>query len=440
MTDPFAQPEGNYQGRRRIGLGMLPILREALSLSFSMRSISKELTDMVSDKTLGARFCIEDIDALLGALDKDHESSVTSEKGLFSIFQSVPPKTPAEDLSRSIEIEPKDSQVTPETDLSSPEPCANSDDLLGRVNENDILVDKTIDDDNLGSDPGLLAEEVQSCNGRSFVDVLHAADIAGEETTLFELCDPPWPLSSNQLHAALEPEDENSPLVTQLSFLNDSLLLDPRDQALTHTSPFFAIGSTLTGDSASDYLLQHYTVHVADILQPVLHSHSPYRFQYVPNAIEGAFMSRVNLKASANNVYLALYHAILSSAAFHRWNCDRVQLEYRKMAMKHRRHALHQLQCAIGHSASGSNYRMLLMAMLCLITTSVRPLPIISSMYLTITDVHVGNNGRRRLSGTPERSQAARQSTQRLESDQWPDTAAQRHPLVSFPSGPHLEF
>jgi hypothetical protein len=118
-------------------------------------------------------------------------------------------------------------------------------------------------------------------------------------------------------------------------------------------------------------LMHHYIVNVADIIQPIQHVHNAYRDVYVPAALEGGVISRTDSKATDKTSHSALFHALLSAAAFHLWNCDKAQTKYLKMGAQHRYHALHLLQSAVNSETATANYKTLLTTMLALVTISV---------------------------------------------------------------------
>lgn len=135
--------------------------------------------------------------------------------------------------------------------------------------------------------------------------------------------------------------------------------------------PIQHIRSSLFGDTEADLLMHHYMVHVADVLQPILHTQNPYRGMYVPTALEGACIRASDHKMTNAKPHSALYHALLASAAYHLWNCDKAQRKYQNMGAEHRYRALHSLQAAVNTPTPGSDHQILLMAMLSLVSIGV---------------------------------------------------------------------
>lgn len=130
--------------------------------------------------------------------------------------------------------------------------------------------------------------------------------------------------------------------------------------------------TSLVPNDDDNHLMSHYMYFVADTLQPVLHAQSPYRGLYAPTALEVATMSDPTPDSAGKLSHLALYHALLASAAFHLFNCNKAQRQYRLRGAQHRYYANHFLQTAINSQSLDVNYQTMLMAVLSLITVCVR--------------------------------------------------------------------
>ncbi|KAK1501088.1 hypothetical protein CABS01_09823 [Colletotrichum abscissum] len=128
---------------------------------------------------------------------------------------------------------------------------------------------------------------------------------------------------------------------------------------------------TFSHDNEVDVLIHHYGLHVADLLQPIVHTNNPYRELYFPSALEGAKSHASGGTEAIDVVQTALYHSIIASAAFHRWNCNKASDKYKQMGAHHRYHAICLLRSSVASHAPRPLYRLILMAVLSLITIGV---------------------------------------------------------------------
>ncbi|UPK95338.1 hypothetical protein LCI18_006273 [Fusarium solani-melongenae] len=131
------------------------------------------------------------------------------------------------------------------------------------------------------------------------------------------------------------------------------------------------ISITLFGNAEVDSLMNHYNLHVADLLQPIDHSGNPFRTLYLSTALEGVSYRAWDTETPTAKVYSALSHSLVAASAFHRWNCGQLQPNYRDMGVKHRYYAIQALQGAIQQAAPAANYKILMVAVLSLITVGV---------------------------------------------------------------------
>lgn len=128
-------------------------------------------------------------------------------------------------------------------------------------------------------------------------------------------------------------------------------------------------------EDESQYLLHHYVVHIAGLLIPLEHPMNPYRNLYVPAALAAASVGEPGLHQLRDRsiVDSVLLYSLLSSAAFHRWNCAPEQTKFHHLGSQHRQKALRLLQSALTDVASGVHTETLLMAMLSLVSVDVSP-------------------------------------------------------------------
>ena len=127
----------------------------------------------------------------------------------------------------------------------------------------------------------------------------------------------------------------------------------------------------LSEDPKTNSLFHHYSLHVADILQPLSHPSNPYLSIYVPAAIEGLSEALKAARVAAPSVKLCTFHALVATAAFHLHSCNSFTTQYHNIGVAHRQIALQCMQLALGDEINKSSYKDLMMAMLSLITIGV---------------------------------------------------------------------
>lgn len=120
----------------------------------------------------------------------------------------------------------------------------------------------------------------------------------------------------------------------------------------------------------TELLFNHYSLHVANILQPLSHIGNPYRSLYVPAALEGSMETLA--KHAAPNVRLCIFHSLVATAAFHMSSCNPSLHRYHKTGILHRQMALQCMQLALTEGTSQSNYRQFMVALCSLLTIGVR--------------------------------------------------------------------
>lgn len=175
-----------------------------------------------------------------------------------------------------------------------------------------------------------------------------------------------------------------SPSWDSLPYPNDqtssSLMLQPP------TSPHFGLSMPLFQNGETSTLMYHYMDNVADLLQPVLHPSNPWRTTYFPFALEGCpelFLSQNSTPSSYASV--ALFHSLLSSAAFHLRNVTGDAKRFHKLGLQHRAKSLQALNTALVRQKDSQLYTVHLTAMLSLVTIDVG-LPQISTFVSNQSD------------------------------------------------------
>lgn len=141
-------------------------------------------------------------------------------------------------------------------------------------------------------------------------------------------------------------------------------------------SPSLELSMPLFQNPETSMLMYHYMNHVAELLQPVLHPSNPWRTTYFPFALKGCpdlFLAQCATPPSG--VSIALFHSVLSSAAFHLRNVRRGSKRFHRLGLQHRARALHALNTALAHPNDTQLYTVYLTAMLSLVTIDVGILP-----------------------------------------------------------------
>jgi hypothetical protein len=121
----------------------------------------------------------------------------------------------------------------------------------------------------------------------------------------------------------------------------------------------------------TNLLFKHYSLHVANILQPLSHIGNPYRSLYVPAALEGSMEALAPAKSADQNVRLCIFHSLVATAAFHMSSCNSFLHKYHKTGILHRQMALRYMQLALAKGTSQSEYRHFMVALCSLLTIGV---------------------------------------------------------------------
>lgn len=197
---------------------------------------------------------------------------------------------------------------------------------------------------------------------------------------------------SQLIWASQEDPTENISMVTLLAELDNALANDGQFSSFADLSttsfmplsPHLELPVPLFHDSDTSMLMYHYMNHVAELLQPVLHPQNPWRTTYFRFALEGcndAVTGHTSLSLSTTKVSTAIFHGVLSSAAFHLRNATVDSNKYHKLGLQHRAKALQALNAALALPQDSQLYTVYLTAMLSLVTIDVR-LPQISLLLI----------------------------------------------------------
>lgn len=188
--------------------------------------------------------------------------------------------------------------------------------------------------------------------------------------------------------ASQEDSTGNIPMATLLAELDDALAEDEQFSSVGHLtssspipfSPQLELSMPLFHDADISMLMYHYMNHVAELLQPVLHPQNPWQTTYFRFALEGcndAAFGRTSLSLSETKVSTAIFHGVLSSAAFHLRNATVDSSKYHKLGLQHRAKALRALNEALALPQVPELYTVYLTAMLSLVTIDVRAPPLL---------------------------------------------------------------
>lgn len=138
----------------------------------------------------------------------------------------------------------------------------------------------------------------------------------------------------------------------------------------------------------TNLLFNHYSLYVANVLQPLSHTGNPYRSLYVPAALEGSMNVVCPAKHVAPSVRLSIFHSLVATAAFHMSSCNPALRSYHETGILHRQKALRCMQLALAEGASQSSYRHLMVALCSLLTIGVR---FVDLLILRYTDTALGH-------------------------------------------------
>ncbi|OBT63559.1 hypothetical protein VE03_07048 [Pseudogymnoascus sp. 23342-1-I1] len=142
--------------------------------------------------------------------------------------------------------------------------------------------------------------------------------------------------------------------------------------AFISPTPYLDLSLPIFQDHDSGMLMHHYTTHIADILQPVLHPSNPWRTTYVPIALEGS--SDVLVARNSGNIpyaAIALSHSLQASAAFHLQRLTRSSEQFHRLGVSHREKALWALKEALTNGNDLHQYKVYMATMLSFVTTDI---------------------------------------------------------------------
>jgi hypothetical protein len=137
-------------------------------------------------------------------------------------------------------------------------------------------------------------------------------------------------------------------------------------------TPYLDLSLPIFQEYESSMLMHHYTNHIADILQPVLHPNNPWRTTYIPIALEGTSDVQVARNSgSISYAAIALSHSLQASAAFHLQRLTASSEHFHRLGVHHREKSLWALREALTDASDLHRYKVYMAAMLSLVTIDV---------------------------------------------------------------------
>ncbi|KAJ5691998.1 hypothetical protein N7462_001421 [Penicillium macrosclerotiorum] len=183
-----------------------------------------------------------------------------------------------------------------------------------------------------------------------------------------------WPVPVDDIFQ-VDNNDQYSILATMYgqsgyssAFLKTSLVKNPQ-LLRTRVPRLIEISMSLFSVRDTSMLMYHYMNHVSELLQPVLHPGNPWKTTYFKFALEGCpELAVADTPSSSSKVSTAIFHSVLSSAAFHLRNATNDPKRFHKLGLQHRAKSLQALNAALTGPIKSNMYTINLTAMLSLVT------------------------------------------------------------------------
>lgn len=195
-------------------------------------------------------------------------------------------------------------------------------------------------------------------------DLYPDVDALGYSTT-----DHPGDFTETDFMASILADMDEPPAADEISTLS---LIGPPTPISISSSLHLDLPLPLFRSMDTHLLLYHYLSHVAGLLQPVLHPRNPWRTTYFQFALEGCpELSVVQAGTTSSKVSTAIFHSVLSSAAFHLRNAKGGSKRFHKLGLQHKAKALRALNAALVHLSDSHLHTVYLTAILSLVTIDV---------------------------------------------------------------------
>lgn len=295
----------------------------------------------------GPEYQMRDIDSFLASLEEAPTSKGTIQEGPFSLFQAHDGR---HESSQSHDLGSPDVAVS---DCSLATSAHNSSE--SNRSQKDATASPIYTDCASSSPSFSTAREDASPNQIGFELELIRTSEDDQATPEYQL-----------------QEEFHSSLGDIAGLLEDSIELLPM-QPQTEISYMRLprrISTSISGDAVIDRLMHHYVENIASLLQPIPHPQNPYRKLYVPAALQAISEWLPKAKMATPTVSSVIFHSLIASSAFHLGNCGPEQTRFLTLGSQHRQLALHCLQSAINPAMATSEYKLLMVAMLSMVTIS----------------------------------------------------------------------
>lgn len=285
----------------------------------------------------------EEINQILSDLDTVSSCQNTITLGPFSIFHALP---------TMMDVKPSKKHFSEEKPAGA---AALSDDDIFRSVQDNLW---SRDEDCMLISETAFPQHDQGHSGPSIIPILDDS-LANSTTSTFDQGSDPL-------------ESSMSLIIAGLDRTYDIRTNEPNIYPIRSHSPRMSIGGSLILDTNTSMLMYHYTKHVAELLQPVLHPRNPWRTTYFQFALQGCpDLSSNESSGPAFKVSTAIFHSVLSSAAFHLRNATGGSAKFHKLGLRHRAKSLQALNSAILDPWDSKLYTAYLTAMLSLVTIDV---------------------------------------------------------------------
>ncbi|VUC25759.1 unnamed protein product [Clonostachys rosea] len=326
--------------------------------SFSTRSEASSLQNrgrMKIDPERHLVYPMSDIDRFITSTDRDSHAKKASQHGPFNVLLlPLIQKDSHHDPNIMVEVEPPIEGSPYTSPLASSTSSSSTSD-----------------------------HELEAAFQEVVADTGHAPVVSPPDSHIYDLSDED--LGLVQVVTEDYREEQNDTLETGKEIGEyvdvENVSSSPRSTASTPSNGGFStfclqryVAGSLSGNPEIDMLLHHYIINLADLLQAVRHPQNPYRQLYAPAALESASGTALSTSASSSPksiINTAIYHSILAASAFHMWQSNPLQRAFHHVASQHKQKALFFLQTALDTMRSSAEFKLLLIAMLSLVTVDV---------------------------------------------------------------------
>ncbi|KAH8897156.1 hypothetical protein GQ53DRAFT_506543 [Thozetella sp. PMI_491] len=285
----------------------------------------------------------QQISTTLSSIDAVFAPSGTITDGPFAVFQAYEPIIEKQSLVEPVPL----ITVDIETQVCGHPPAQDE-------------VREDADLDNLDT-PWETLDTPQPTTTAGYLDTkeLHSPELSSEVGAPTVTTYTEW--DSNHVPASGSPRPE---------LLRAEISQELEDPGASSSSPHLGLSIPLSRDAQTSMLLHHYVNHVAELLQPVLHPKNPWRTTYFPFALAGRTELALCQEGATPSTFAstALFHGLVSAAAFHLRNATNGSTEFHQLGLQHRIKALRALNATVVSPDDPLPHTIYLTAMLSLVT------------------------------------------------------------------------